>query len=149
MDPTIIAALITGGMTLLAAVLGVLWAPSIISKRHRSQHDTPDILGAWQAKWFIDGDLYVEDLIEISRWGKNNAFEGSGRSPAGSYSLSGRIDSSRIAVATYEDDLYPTKGLIGTILLELSVDAQRLAGHWNGRTADGSLQSGTTEWTRC
>lgn len=88
------------------------------------------------------------DEFDVPGWHRKNHFRGEGRSSKGSYTLFGQTDSSRIAVGTFEDDTYPTKGFIGTFILELSMDAKTLTGFWNGRTPAGAIQAGTTGWTR-
>lgn len=148
MDSTLIGAIISGVATLLATLLAVYLTPVVMARKYRTRHAVPDILGTWKAKWYIDGELYEDDVIEIPEWHRKNHFLGHGRSSKGAYTVFGQIDSSRIAVGTYEDDEYPTKGLIGTFVLELSVDARTFTGFWNGRTAAGAVQTGRTEWSR-
>ena len=148
MDPTILGAVITAIATVLATLIGVFATPKVVGSRHRSRHHIPDVRGNWSASWFVGDDLYEEDTVKISRWKGRNRFLGTGRSAKGSYSLSGQIDSARIAVGTYQDDEYPTKGLVGTYVLELSADGKKFTGFWNGLTADGKLQSGKTVWNK-
>ena len=68
MDSEIIAALIGGGATLLAALLAI-FGTTISSALKRKSLGYPSIKGCWKATWYIDGidEIYLEDIVMIKK----------------------------------------------------------------------------------
>ena len=158
MDPTIIAALIGSGTTIILALLGYLgrikWV-NIKSLDFRKRQGIPDIMGtAWKADWFTEkGELYVSDRIEFKKWGKNNQFSGFGdmtTDPDGQpkryvYPIKGEVTASRMVFFTYRAEGFPTQSLIGSACMELGDSAHDLTGWWVGRRKVIN-SSGEKEW---
>jgi len=149
MDSTVIASIITAISLIIVAVITYIVAPRIISGIYRSRNKVPlGILGSWKAEWLIGDEVYSRDTIEIRKWGKNNTFKGKGYNERGDYMISGEVFSSNLLVGSYKNELYPTKGYLGSFMLRLSIDGKKMSGMWQGVTINEEIEGGAVNCSR-
>ena len=144
MDSTIAAAIITGVVTLLAALLGPIPIRNLLSQSFRKRQNIPEIMGtAWKADWYTEtGELYVSDKIEFKKWTRDNKYEGFGDMMTGIepvehprrfiYPIEGEITANRTVILIYRAEHFPTESLIGSACMELGASARDLIGWWVG-----------------
>ena len=107
-----------------------------------------NILGRWYGEWGFQDKLHG-DSIEITRWLKNNQFEGIGWYEKGRYKISGEMNTDRLLVAIYKGENYPVQPNIGVFMLRLSQDANTLEGYWYGTSMlSPEPQGGKYTWKR-
>src|SRR5215213_214529 len=154
--------LLLTGIILLSVIVGLLaggWATVFLynwrSKRFRTQHDIPDILGKWRCQWFDDeaqdfSKPKVEDTVEIQKWTSNGEFLARGYQPQFhlSYPLMGDIDPSRVVTLVYKAARYPYEPNRGVVCMQLSRDGQTMEGRWFGRRFSGQLSGGKVRCVR-
>ena len=149
MDNIIVAEIISaiGGITVTA--MSVILAPKLRNRQYRTKYlKGMSILGRWYGEWEFQNKVY-RDTIEITRWLKNNQFEGLGEWEKGRYTIWGELNVDRLLVAIYKGENYPEQPNIGVFMLRLSADANSLEGYWYG-TSMLSLetQGGRYTWKR-
>jgi hypothetical protein len=139
MSYEIAAALIGGGLGIVAAVAGKLPIEKIGSVWMRNRYGILEIMGTkWAAEWvYDDGKPFVKDRVTFTKWTKKSQFEGYGEVTWGEkeykYSITGEVSRNGIVVITYKAENYPTEANIGMACMELSNSATNLTGYWGGR----------------
>lgn len=148
-------------MILLSVIVGLVagvWATVFWhkwrSRRFRTQHDIPDIIGRWRCQWFddaLDSDKpKVEDTVEIQKWTSNSEFLARGYQPQFhlSYPIMGDIDPSRVVTLVYKAARYPYEPNRGVVCMELSRDGKTMEGRWFGRRFSSQLGGGKVTFVR-
>ena len=148
-------------MILLGVIVGLIagvWTTVFLhnwrSRRFRTQHDIPDIIGRWKCQWFddtLDQDKpKVEDTVEIQKWTSNGEFLARGYQPQFhlSYPIMGDIDPSRVVTLAYKAARYPYEPNRGVVCMELSRDGKSMEGRWFGRRLSGKLSGGKVSCIR-
>jgi hypothetical protein len=153
MSENLIVALISAGATIIAALIGKGVFTKLRereSSRYRRLHNLVDPRGRWVCKWYNeDGSLYVSDVVEIERWGKDGCFRGRGIQPDLTYTLQGEVDITRAMTVTYHTEDFPQRAYVGVAFLTFGeMDPRKARGRWFGRTRTGDVGGGRTEWRR-
>lgn len=139
---------------LLAGILIALFWSHWRSRRFRSRHDIPDIIGGWRCQWFDDAldpeTPKIEDVVEIKKWVSNGEFLARGYQPEFhlSYPMLGDIDPSRVVTLVYQAGRYPYEPNRGVICMQLSRDGATMEGRWFGRRFSGQLGGGKVTFLR-
>lgn len=149
------------GIILLSVIVGLLVGVLMTilwhnwrSRRFRTQHDIPNIIGRWRCQWFddaLDPDKpKVEDTVEIQKWTSNGEFLARGYQPQLqlSYPIMGEIDPSRWVTLVYKAARYPFEPNRGVVCMELSRDGKTMEGRWFGRRFSNQLGGGRVHCVR-
>ena len=120
------------------------------SSRMRRESNVAELMGTkWAADWYFDDDKkrVMHDTVTFSNWTKDNLFVGFGEitypNKQYRYSITGEVSPVRVIILTYKAEQYPTETNIGTVCLQLSGNAEDLAGTWIG--LEGTKQPDGTE----
>lgn len=150
-------ALIIFAATVIGAIAGVfatmLWQ-NWHSRRFRTLHDIPDLIGQWQCQWFDDAaesdKPKVEDTVEIWKWTSDGEFKAQGHQPQFhlSYPIVGEVDPSRTVTLIYKAARYPYEPNRGVVLMQLSRDGQTMEGRWYGRRFSNTFGGGKVRCSR-
>lgn len=148
----IILIVVTGLVSILTTWIGRIPVEDWISAKMRRQYlgpNAPQIANTrWAAEWkYEDGSPSLNDIVTFSKWTKDNLFEGFGEitypNKQYKYSIKGEVSPRGVVVLNYKAEGYPTEANIGTACLQLSGNAEDLAGTWTG--LQGVKQSNGTE----
>lgn len=155
-NPIFLAAIILLSVIvgLIVGILTTVFWHHWRSRRFRTQHDIPDIIGRWRCQWFddaLDPDKpKVEDTVEIQKWTSNGEFLARGYQPQYhlSYPIMGDIDPSRVVTLAYKAARYPYEPNRGVVCMQLSRDGSTMEGRWFGRRFSGQLGGGKVRCIR-
>jgi len=138
---------------IIGIVITLLWN-RWHSRRFRTRHDIPNIIGKWKCQWFDDSQSLdnpkVEDIVEIQKWITNSEFVARGFQPQFhlSYPIVGEIDPSRVVIFVYKAARYPYEPNRGVVCMQLSRDGMTMEGRWFGRRYSGQLGGGIVKCFR-
>jgi hypothetical protein len=109
------------------------------SSKMRRDSNVAELMGSkWAADWYFDDDKNrtLHDTVTFSNWTKDNLFVGFGEitypNKQYKYSITGEVSPIRVVILNYKAEQYPTETNIGTACLQISGNAEDLAGTWVG-----------------
>ena len=148
MDSEIIAALIGGGATLLAALLAI-FGTTISSALKRKSLGYPSIKGCWKATWYIDGidEIYLEDIVMIKKIRGMKIYGEGINTGKGNYPLTGKFSKNLILNFIYESNK-DYVSLSGVIILKMNPLGEQCSGKWYGYIKEDKITGGTVIWDR-
>ncbi len=152
----LLATMILSGVILgvLMGVLTTIFWHNQRSKRFRTEHDIPNLIGEGRCQWFDDvlspDQPKVEDTVEIQKWTTDGQFVARGFQPQFHlwYPIMGEIDPSRVVTLVYRAARYPYEPNRGVVCMELSRDGKTMEGRWFGRRFSTQLGGGKVRRVR-
>ncbi|RYF93355.1 MAG: hypothetical protein EON95_09235 [Caulobacteraceae bacterium] len=142
-----------GLIPIVASVIGAIVLPLVKQFRKTlssSFDDRQSLIGSYTCSWFIEDNgnevLYAEDVVSITKI-DTSKFEGSGKDPRFTYSLSGNISRGGIVSFIYVIINKPMS-LTGSGTMIVNPAGSILEGRWYGYVSEGRLDGGLVRWKR-